>query len=117
MSRSSDINPLADPLPGLGDAPALTSDLEGAVRRTIAAIDAAGQLSERDAATCQLAIELSRVVQLGITSRRSTGAAMAARELRDTLLMLPQPEASPGGTEWDDLARRLAEADDHAPLE
>jgi hypothetical protein len=112
MTKPSSYDPLADPLPGLGESPSVTSDLEASVRRTIAAIDAAGLLTERDAATCQLAIELARVVQLGVASRRSTGAAMAARELRDTLLMLPQPEQTPAGQEWDALVRKLVEADE-----
>jgi hypothetical protein len=108
-------DPLAPTLPGL-DAPAADAGrLELAVRSTIAAVDAAGLLRPRDAATCELALTLARTVAIGVASRRSTGAAMAARELRETLELLPaDPDGPSDGGEWERLAAEMAALDANA---
>jgi hypothetical protein len=84
------------------------------VRRTIAAVDTAGLLAERDAATCQLALELVAAVDAGIARGRGSAAAMAARELRETLMMLPQPESDADAERWQQLVDQLVNAGDGA---
>ena len=100
------------PLPGLDDPASSTQHLELAVRRTLAAIRNAGLLNERDAGLAQLCLELARAVTAGVRSGRASAVAMAARELRETLLALPQPEGTPAGDEWEKLTQKLIEADD-----
>jgi hypothetical protein len=85
--------------------------LELAVARSIAAYDAAGLLTDRDAAAVELCQELARTAQVGVIARRSTGAAMAARELRETLAMLPKPPEGSGDADvWEHLAVELHQA-------
>lgn len=107
-------DPLADTLPGMDPDPAagkILSALERSVEQTIVAYSDAGLLRPIDAATAQLAREMATTVTIGIRSRRSTGAALAARELRETLAMLPQPpDVDPDGDEWSQLAADLRRA-------
>jgi hypothetical protein len=107
-------DPFVPSLPGLSYGqpdPNAPGPLELAVRRTIAAHGAAGLLTERDAATCELALTLARTVQIGVISRRSTGAAMAARELRETLATLSKPAENAADVDaWERLAAELYDA-------
>lgn len=100
------------PLPGLDDPTQSAQHLELAVRRTLDAINTAGLITARDAGMMQLCLELSRAVTAGVRSGRASAVAMAARELRETLLALPQPEAAPAGDEWRDLVQRMVDAGD-----
>lgn len=77
------------PLPGLEPAPANAGPLEVAVRRTLAALKAAGYIRERDAARCALAIELAQIVTDKRRSGRTSTVGNDARvlvELLDALL-------------------------------
>lgn len=114
-SHDADVSdPMADTLPGLDPQPAVTrlrDKLEQSVEDTIEAYREAGLLRPIDAATAELARQMAVTVAIGVRSRRSTGAALAARELRETLAMLPQPpEVDPNGDEWTQLASDLRRA-------
>lgn len=64
-----------------------------ACRLTIAALADAGKLQPAHAVLTQLLLELSGAIDRGRAAGRASAVAMAARELRDTLLMLdPPPE-------------------------
>lgn len=86
----------AQPLPGLELIPAdqaAASPMRTAVVATINALQADGLLEPRHAGLCQLALELADAVTAGRRSGRASAAAMAAGQLRDTLLALPEPIA------------------------
>lgn len=64
-----------------------------ACRQTIDALAAAGKLLPQHAVLTQLLLALSEAIDGGRRSGRASAVAMAARELRDTLLMIdPPPE-------------------------
>jgi hypothetical protein len=65
-----------------------------AVVATIQAMQDEGLIQPRHVALCQLALELADSVTAGRRSGRASAAAMASRELRETLLALPTPEAA-----------------------
>jgi hypothetical protein len=67
------------------------SPMRAAVVATINALGADGLLEARHAAMCQLALELADAVTAGRRAGRASAAAMAAGQLRDTLLALPAP--------------------------
>lgn len=105
-------------LPGLEPASRLDPPLVVAARRTIAAVDAAGLLTERDALTCALILDLSAAVAAGQRSGKASAAAMAAAQLLAAIDRLPVPEE--GGGEDDPyarLARDLREAAHRAGLD
>lgn len=115
MTDPNPSDPIAPALPGLDPPAAPVSALERAVERTLSALEADGLLVERHAAIAELCRTMARTVAIGVLSRRSTGAAMAAAELRQALAMLPEREAGAGDTDaWDALAAELAKASDHA---
>ena len=92
-------------LPGLELVPedqASVSPMRAAVIATIEALEADGLLEKRHAAICQLALELADAVTAGRRGGRASAAAMAAGQLRETLLALPAPVAG-------DVAQRFAE--------
>lgn len=105
-------------IPGLEPPKPAESDLVKAARRTIAAVDAAGLLTERDALTCALILDLSAAVAAGKSAGRASAAAMAAAQLLAAIDRLPTP---PEGGEEDDpytrLARELRDAANAAGLE
>lgn len=104
-------DPMAPALPGIDPPPGPVTPLEAAVDRTLAALNEAGLLSERHAGICELCRVMAKTVSIGVASRRSSGAALAAKELREALAMLPEPPAGDAaGDEWDALSRRLADA-------
>lgn len=95
----------AETIPGLERVPADQRDvspMRRAVIATIEALEADRLLEPRHAAMCQLALELADAVTAGRRSGRASAAAMAAGQLRDTLLALPVPIAG-------DAAQRFAE--------
>lgn len=100
-------------LPGLTDAatPAggLTA-LEQATQRSLRALEAEGLLTERHAVTMQLVLDLAKSVGRASQKGQAAAAAMAAAQLREAWALLPQPEGSHQGDEWDQLARDLREA-------
>lgn len=99
-------------LPGL-EAPARPAgDMEKATRATIVALNDAGLLNATHAMTCQLMIELARSVEAGRLAKRASAVAMAAAQLRDCFLSLPEPERGPGDDSdpFTRLANELREA-------
>lgn len=83
----------APTLPGLADDGRPHPPLVAAVRRTLAALDQAGLLGEQHSALMAQAEFLAESLA---TSARGRGASLAllARELRETLALLPAiPEA------------------------
>lgn len=70
------------------------SALRTAVVATLEALTVQGLLEPRHAAMCQLALELADSVTAGRRSGRASAAAMAAAQLRETLLALPSPAAA-----------------------
>ena len=81
-------------LPGLDVPNRLEPALLSALRTTFAALDADGLLEPRHAALMQLCTELAESVANAKVSRRATAVALAARELRETLALLPEPAVS-----------------------
>ncbi|QEO08894.1 hypothetical protein [Protaetiibacter larvae] len=77
-------------LPGL-ELGELRGPLREAVVITLAALEADGLLGPRHTAMAQLALTLADAVERGTYSGRASAAAMAAGQLRDTLLALPAP--------------------------
>lgn len=77
------------PLPGLDEParPAAVSELERAVRRTIAALRDQDLLTEADSASLQMMIELARIVSMKITTRRASTVSNDLRllwEIKDS---------------------------------
>lgn len=101
------------PLPGLEDPGEGVTELETAVRRSLAALDKAGLLQETHALPMQLVMDLARAVGLSTRAGRASAAAMAAAQLREAWLLLPELDMNTGKVdEWDKLAadlRRSAE--------
>lgn len=73
--------------------------LEVAARRSLAALDAAGVLTEAHALPMALVLDLSRAVAVGTRTGKASAAAMAAAQLREAFAMLPD---LPAGTAEDD---------------
>lgn len=92
------------PLPGLetpaDQTAADASRLAEAVRRSIRALDAAGLVSEVDAARLQLALELADIIAIKKATRRMSTVGNDARVLVDLLDKL-----LPDETEVDDELR------------
>lgn len=93
-------------LPGMEPAAAADSAMVRACRQTIVALGHADKLLPQHAVLTQLLLELSSAIDRGRQAGRASAVAMAARELRDTLLMI-DPPAEDGATE--DAARQLRE--------
>jgi hypothetical protein len=114
MSAPDDDDQAALPLPGIGDAQPTSAGgitpLEQACRRSLAALEDAGLLSERHAVTMQLVLDLSRSVGRASNKGQAAAAAMAAAQLREAWALLPQPDGAEQGDEWDELARDLRAA-------
>lgn len=81
------------PLPGLDVVDELAerrrgsklSDLERAIRRTLAALAADGHVGEVDAGKLQLAIELAQIIELKKATRRTSTVGNDARVLMEIL--------------------------------
>lgn len=112
MTQPDPYDPLADALPGLAlqgpQAPA--GKMVEATRDTLAALADRGMLRPEHTALAQLALQLATAVEAATLSRRGSAVAMAARELREVLLALPQVDASTGPTPWDEFERAYREA-------
>lgn len=96
-------------LPGMADDERPRPPLVDAVRRTIAALDAAGVLGERHSAIVATALFLADSLA---TSARGRGASLAllARELRETLALLPEPVTDDDNDEWAAFEAQLRSA-------
>lgn len=80
-------------LPGMGEAPQATTDLELQVRRSLTFMADQGLVDERHAGLMQLALELARVIRPG---QKAYGIAQAAAQLLATWEKL-LPEVEGGG--------------------
>lgn len=78
-----------------------------ATRATIGALRDEGKLTRADTAMVQLALSLSAAIDGGARSGRASAVAMAAQQLRDTLLTLDPPPEDGDATEG--AKRQLAE--------
>ena len=109
MTESTEPAPM---LPGLEPTTQREPALVVAARRTIAAVDEAGLLTERDALTCALILDLSAAVAAGKAFGRASAAAMAAAQLLAAIDRLPQPPE--GGDDVDPYARLAQDLRDAA---
>lgn len=82
-------------LPGMSEITQPSGRIVPAVEATLQALIDDGLLEPRHTAAAQLALELALAVEHGIASRRASAAALAARELRETLATLPEPAETP----------------------
>jgi len=95
-------------LPGLGDGRPSDSLMVRACRQTIGALEDAGKLQPHHAVLTQLMLSLCEAIDGGRRQGRASAVAMAARELRDTLLMIdPPPEDGPAAEEGARLLREF----------
>ena len=102
----------ATTIPGLELVPEDQRDvspMRRAVIATIEALEGDSLLEPRHAAMCQLALELADSVTAGRRSGRASAAAMAAGQLRDTLLALPAPVAGDAAQRFADFVDKLLE--------
>ncbi|MCC2034215.1 hypothetical protein [Microbacterium allomyrinae] len=100
-------------LPGLElhpDGQQSVSAMRGAVIATIAALEKEGLLEPRHVAMCQLALEMADSVAAGRRSGRASAAAMAAAQLRETLMALPAPVAGDVKARFEDFVDKLVAA-------
>lgn len=77
-----------------------------ACKQTIDALRDAGKLRPQHAILTQLLLALSEAIDGGRRQGRASAVAMAARELRDTLLMIDPPDEDAGS---EDAAAALRE--------
>lgn len=90
MSDQPTIPGLEDARPGGGGEPAIVR----AARTTLQALQEEGVLGPRHAVLVALVMDLAHAVAAGARSGRASAAAMAAAQLRETMLVLdPPPEA------------------------
>lgn len=87
-------------LPGMR-APAVNdTPMVAAAHHTLNALESAGMLGPRSALLVQLTLSLSAAIDAGTRSGRASAVAMAAAQLRETLVMLdPPPEDGEAGAE------------------
>lgn len=102
-------------LPGMDGPRENDSAMVKACRETIAALAEAGKLEPAHAVLTQLLLSLAEAIDGGRRSGRASAVAMAARELRDTLLMIdPPPEDGAAGTEALRALREFTSAVEYA---
>ena len=83
------------------------SAMRKAVQVTLAELHELQLLKPRHTAIAQLALELADAVDSGVRHGRASAAAMAAGQLRDTLLALPEPEEAKGDGTFEQLLEEL----------
>lgn len=91
------------------------SAMVSAAKRSLAQLAATGQLTERHAVQVQLVVSLAGAIDAGTRAGRASAVAMAARELRETMLVLdPPPEDPAEGAEalrrWEDFMAKVEAA-------
>jgi hypothetical protein len=97
-------------LPGLEPPRANDTPMVRAMRSTIKALDADHRLEPRHAALMQLCLSLAQAIDGGARSGRASAVAMAAAQLRETLLVLdPPPEDGDTGNGASKLAELMAQ--------
>lgn len=114
MTEPSEFAPSESALPGLEPDRPGDSAMLRATRRTIASLEGAGYLDERQAALCQLLLELADVVDAGRRQGKASAVAMAAAQILSTYeLLVPESKGGGEGDEWEELVadmRRSAAA-------
>lgn len=93
-------------LPGLDSPRPDATPMEQAARDTITRLRDEGRLTDQHQVPAQLVIDLARAVGISAEAGKAAGMAMAARELREALLLLPQTV----NDEFGNLQRELEEA-------
>lgn len=93
-------------LPGMEPARETDSLMVKACRQTIDALAEAGKLKPQHAVLTQLLLALSEAIDGGRRSGRASAVAMAAKELRETILMIDPPDDDAAS---DDAAKALRE--------
>lgn len=83
------------------------SAMVDAAKRTLHRLESMGNLTERHAVQVQLVLSLAAAIDAGSRSGRASAVAMAAKELRETMLVLDPPPTDPA--EGAAAEQRLAE--------
>lgn len=83
--------------------------MEEAARASLADLDKAKLLHGRHALTCQLILELARVIGAGVVSGKTAAVALAAKQLLEAIDSLPKVDESVDDG-FDELMRKLADA-------
>lgn len=90
-------------LPGMSDvAPALTG-MERAARVMLGRLDAQNLLDDGHALTVQLILDLSAVIGRAALKGQAAGMALASRELREAIALLP----TAGNDAWEQMMRDM----------
>lgn len=105
MSIETDWQPTFD---GLSLPKEKPSSLEIAAKTSLAALDAAGLLSNREAVIVQLVLDLAKVTGRAAAAGQAAAAALAAKQLMEALERLPSAPAE-AADPFEDLMTRLSE--------
>lgn len=98
------------PLDGLGDIRADQTPMEAAARRQLAQLRADGKLTDQHIIVEQLVLDLARAIGESAAKGRAAGVALAARELREALELLPHTV----NDEFAELAEKMRQANEEA---
>lgn len=86
-----------------------------AAKRTLRALETSGRVEDRHAVLVTMVVELAAAIHAGTRSGRASAVAMAAAQLRETMLVLdPPPEDGDAGMEALRLMREFMDAVDRA---
>lgn len=86
-----------------------------AAKRTLSALEKAGRVEERHAVLATMVVQLSAAIDKGTASGRASAVAMAAAQLRETVLVLdPPPEDGDAAVEAARLMREFMDAVERA---
>lgn len=99
-------------LPGMAPLDAGPSPLEQAARLQIKHMRDRNLLTHEHAIAVQLVLDLARAIGVSATRGRASAMALAARELREALLLLPAGDTD----EFAELMKQLeSQNDEHEP--
>lgn len=91
-------------LPGMASLEPAATPMERAARLQIASLRDRGMLTADHAIVVQLVLDLARAIGLSAGKGRASALAMAAKELREAVALLPGDGADDG---FDELMKRL----------